>query len=152
MTLEGKLSPCHLNSWHFANPSPTYPEHGISRNQDIFRQTVLSTSQHEVNCARSFWSIDRTASRAKLKLQRLFCMTATFATVIKRFALLSRSNSSWFGIDMVGYLGSMTMEMAASNNTDSWQKDIGNSHTVSYMNFLVEDPVVLLSSALFSLN
>ncbi len=53
---------------------------------------------------------------------------------------------------MVGYQGSMTMEMAASNNADSWQKDIGNSHTVSYMNFLVGDPVALLSSALFSLN
>lgn len=79
-------------------------------------------------------------------------MTVTFATVIKRLALLSRSNSSLFGIDMVGYLGSMTMEMAASNNTDSWQKDIGNSHAPSYMNFLEDDPLILLSSALFSLN
>lgn len=78
-------------------------------------------------------------------------MTVTFATVIKTLALLSHLNSSLFGIDMVSYLGSMTMEMAASNNTDSWQKDIENSHTVSYMNFLEKIPSYCFS-ALFSLN
>lgn len=154
MALEGKSSPFHLNPGCFCKSQSVrhIVSTDISRNQqEIVCETVLSISQHEVNCARSFWFIDRTATRAKLKLRRLFCMTAPFAMVIKRLALRSRSNSSWFGIDTVGYLGSMTMEMAASDNTDSWQKDIGNSHTVSYINFFVEDPVVLLSSALFSL-